>query len=93
MPFASVEEVLRTSARLVGDLVTSLPDGEVGERIHHTDGTDAFRARLDLARAHLEDFGIASVCGYGRVSPAELDDALRAHRACAEELRAGAGRG
>jgi hypothetical protein len=30
------------------------------------------------------------VCGYGRVSPAELDDALRAHRACAEELRAAA---
>jgi hypothetical protein len=58
--------------------------------IHHTDGTDAFRARLDLARAHRDDFGIASVCGYGRVSPAELDDALRAHRACAEELRAAA---
>jgi hypothetical protein len=55
--------------------------------VHHTDGTDAFRERLELARRHVDGFGIASVCGYGRVSPAELDDALSAHRACAEVLR------
>ena len=56
--------------------------------VHHTDHTDVFRERLDLARRHADGFGIASVCGYGRVSPDELDVALRAHRDCAHELRA-----
>jgi hypothetical protein len=55
--------------------------------IHHTDGSDAFRRRLELARTEVDGFGIASVCGYGRVSPQELDDALQAHRECAEILR------
>lgn len=56
--------------------------------VHHTDGIDAFARRLELARRHVEGFGIASVCGYGRVSPAELEDALVAHRECAAALRA-----
>jgi hypothetical protein len=45
-----------------------------------------FDDRARLARAHLDDFGIASVCGYGRVSPDELAHALRAHRQCAAAL-------
>ncbi len=56
--------------------------------VHHTDGTDAFAQRLALARRYAGGFGIGSVCGYGRVSPSELHDALRAHRECAELLRA-----
>ena len=54
--------------------------------VHHTDGTDDFRGRRDLARAHLETFGIASVCGYGRVDPALLPEILRTHAADAAEL-------
>ena len=71
-----------------------LEDLELGDArlylgmIHHHDGLDAFRARLAHARVHAQGFGIASVCGYGRVSPAELEDALQAHRECAEILRA-----
>jgi hypothetical protein len=70
-----------------------LADLDIGEArlylgmIHHGDGSDAFRRRLELARVHADGFGIASVCGYGRVSPAELDEALKAHRACAEMMR------
>ena len=48
----------------------------------------AFRERVALAHEHVDGFGIASVCGYGRVSPEELGVALHAHRECAEALRA-----
>ncbi len=59
--------------------------------VHHTGGIDEFRRRMELARRHLPDFGIAGVCGYGRVPPEELPDVLRAHTDCAAELaRSGA---
>lgn len=54
--------------------------------IHHDDGQDAFRRRVALAREHVDGFGIASVCGYGRVSADELLVALRRHRECAALL-------
>ena len=60
--------------------------------VHHTDGIEDFRRRRDLARKHLPSFGIASVCGYGRVDPGELDHVLRVHAACAEALRPPASR-
>ena len=56
--------------------------------VHHTDGIEAFRRRRDLARAHLSDFGIGSVCGYGRVEPGLLPDILRIHAQDAAELTA-----
>ena len=54
--------------------------------VHHTDGIDDFRRRRDLARKHLESFGIASVCGYGRVEPELLPEILRIHAQDAEAL-------
>ena len=33
-----------------------------------------------------EDFGVAGVCGYGRVDPEELPEVLRVHRECAQLL-------
>ena len=54
--------------------------------IHHTDGIDAFRRRRDLAGKHLSSFGIASVCGYGRVKPEKLPEILRIHAQDAKEL-------
>ena len=54
--------------------------------VHHTDGVEGFRQRLELARRHLKDFGIASVCGYGRVDAAELPTILKVHRECAALL-------
>jgi hypothetical protein len=56
--------------------------------IHHTDGIEAFRRRRDLARKHLSDFGIGSVCGYGRLDPQQLPDILRIHAQDAAELSA-----
>jgi hypothetical protein len=55
--------------------------------IHHTDGVDGFRERVRLARRHIQDFGIASVCGHGRVRPEELPEILRAHHDCLDALR------
>ncbi len=69
-----------------------LDDLELGDTkvflglVHHTDGIEDFRRRRDLARRHLSGFGIASVCGYGRVEPALLPEILRIHAADAEEL-------
>ena len=57
--------------------------------IHHTDGADGNIARIAAAREHLAEFGIGSVCGYGRVDPAELPLVLDVHAACAREMRAG----
>jgi hypothetical protein len=54
--------------------------------VHHTDGIDAFRRRRDLARKHLDSFGIGSVCGYGRLPASELPDVLRIHAEDADEL-------
>jgi hypothetical protein len=54
--------------------------------VHHTDGVEEFRARRDLARKHLRDFGIASVCGYGRVEPELLPEILATHVEDANEL-------
>jgi hypothetical protein len=69
-----------------------LDDLDVGETkvflglVHHTDGIEEFRERVELARRHLPEFGIGGVCGYGRVDPGELDHVLRVHAACAAEL-------
>ena len=54
--------------------------------VHHTDGVEGFRRRTGLARHHLDSFGISSVCGYGRVDPAELPRILAVHRDCAVDL-------
>jgi hypothetical protein len=56
--------------------------------IHHSDGVEGFRQRMNLARRHLPEFGIGSVCGYGRVQASELPQILQVHKACAGELRA-----
>jgi hypothetical protein len=56
--------------------------------VHHTDGVDGFRQRVELARRYLPTFGIGSVCGYGRVAREDLPEILELHRACAAELAA-----
>ncbi|CAJ1510064.1 hypothetical protein [[Mycobacterium] burgundiense] len=54
--------------------------------VHHTDGVEEFRRRRDLARKHLADFGIGSVCGFGRLDPELLPEVLANHGANAKEL-------
>jgi hypothetical protein len=57
--------------------------------IHHTDGMEGFRRRLQVARRHLRDFGVASVCGYGRLSAEETRAAFELHRDAGAWLKSG----
>ncbi len=54
--------------------------------VHHTDGIEDYRRRRDHARKYLPEFGIAGVCGYGRVEPEEVRGILDLHAADAAEL-------
>jgi hypothetical protein len=53
--------------------------------IHHDDAAGD-RARIEVARRHVGDFGIASECGWGRTAPGRLEGLLGAHRRAAEAL-------
>ena len=55
--------------------------------VHHTDGVDGFRDRMEMGRRYRDRFGIGSVCGYGRIHPNELPHVLAVHRDCAAALR------
>lgn len=68
-----------------------LADLDIGETkvflgLIHENDVEGFPRRLALARERLTDFGVAGVCGYGRLDPAELPAVLRAHTVCAGEL-------
>jgi hypothetical protein len=72
----------------------ALSDLEIGDArlylglIHHDDpDPQGFDRRLELAREVVPEFGIAGVCGYGRVNHTEVDKILESHLACAQRLR------
>jgi hypothetical protein len=46
-----------------------------------------FAERLAAARRHLDDFGVAAYCGFGRRSPSELPEILKDHIAAVDLLR------
>src|SRR5438128_7603009 len=48
--------------------------------VHHTDGIEGTRRRIDVAGRFASGFGIATECGWGRRAPATLPDLLRIHR-------------
>jgi hypothetical protein len=54
--------------------------------IHYSDGVDGLRKRLETCRRHLDDFGLATECGFGRRNPETLDDLLDIHRHAARAL-------
>ena len=54
--------------------------------IHHQDVPEGFSKRMAAARRRLPDFGLASVCGYGRRPPSELDAIIDSHAAAIEAL-------
>lgn len=47
--------------------------------VHHTDGVDGARNRIEAARVHRADFGVGTSCGLGRRDPADLPEILRLH--------------
>jgi hypothetical protein len=44
--------------------------------VHNMSG---FKARLDLVRKYLPDFGLAAYCGFGRMPPSDLPAVLKEH--------------
>ena len=48
--------------------------------VHHTDGVEGTRERLDTARRHKENFGVATECGFGRRDKATMPELMRIHR-------------
>jgi len=54
--------------------------------VHLPDGVDGAQRRIDAAKAHLIDFGIATECGLGRQAPERIGDLLDLHRELASRL-------
>ncbi len=47
--------------------------------VHFTDGLEGTRKRLEAARDFVQEFGIATECGFGRRDPATVPALLRLH--------------
>ena len=52
--------------------------------VHHTDGLEGTRKRLEAARRFVSDFGIATECGFGRRDPSTIPELLRIHAEAAK---------
>jgi hypothetical protein len=48
--------------------------------VHHTDGVEGTRRRIKTAFWHVDGFGVATECGFGRRSPEQIPRLLRIHR-------------
>jgi hypothetical protein len=48
--------------------------------IHMTDGAEGARKRVDAARRHMAEFGVAASCGLGRRDPRDIPRILALHR-------------
>lgn len=54
--------------------------------IHHADASGD-QTRIAAARRHVEHFGVATECGWGRTGPARVPDLIRAHRVALEAMQ------
>lgn len=53
--------------------------------LHHDDDAGD-KARIGVARRHVQNFGLAAECGWGRTEPGRLPGLLNGHRVAAEAL-------
>jgi hypothetical protein len=54
--------------------------------VHHTDGVDGTRRRLETAKRHVQNFAIGTECGFGRRDPATIPELLHIHAAVADTV-------
>ncbi len=54
--------------------------------VHHTDGVEGSAARLATAKRHIDGFGIATECGFGRRPQDTMPALMNIHRALADML-------
>jgi hypothetical protein len=52
--------------------------------IHHTDGVEGTRKRIETASKYLGDYGVATECGWGRRPAETLPELIRIHREVAD---------
>ncbi len=52
--------------------------------VHHTDGFDGTRRRMETAQRYVRDFGIATECGFGRRRVETIPDLIDIHARAAE---------
>lgn len=55
--------------------------------VHHTDGVEGTRRRMEAAARFVGGFGVATECGWGRRPPATVPELLRIHHAVSAPLR------
>ena len=48
--------------------------------VHHTDGVEGTRQRIETARKVVANFGVATECGFGRRPTEQVTDLLETHR-------------
>ncbi len=68
-----------------------LRDLQIGETavylgVINSDGVEGARERINAARKHLPEFGIAGECGFGRENPEDVPGILELHKQIADEL-------
>ncbi len=52
--------------------------------VHHTDGVEGTMHRLATAKRYVNDFAVATECGFGRRDPGTIAELLRIHAAVAD---------
>jgi len=52
--------------------------------VHHSDGVEGTKRRLETAKRHASRFSIATECGFGRRDPATIPELLRIHATVAD---------
>jgi hypothetical protein len=53
--------------------------------VHHTDGVEGTKRRLEAAERYASHFSIATECGFGRRDAATIPELLRIHATVADE--------
>ena len=59
--------------------------------VHHTDGVEGTRRRMDIARHFVSGFGVATECGWGRRPPDTIAALLRIHAAVSDPIATAGG--
>lgn len=77
-------DYFRPLTRLAG-----FDDSELYLGLVHHDDLAGDIARIDAARAFVEDFGVASECGWGRTDPERVPGLLASHRAAIAHISQG----
>ena len=57
--------------------------------VHSDDGIEGTHRRIAMARRHLDTFGIATECGFGRRPPEQIPELLEIHVQAIRELQRG----